>query len=50
MTSFVMLQPVVLDLLNVGRRYALMETEIARLNQQTASLQGKVQLPPFLHS
>ena len=34
-------QPVMRNLLDIGRRYAAMEAEIARLNQQSAELQGK---------
>ena len=39
-----LLQPVTRELLDIGRRYAAMEAEVARLSQQSAELQGK---PPL---
>ena len=44
----VLLQPVVRELLDVGRRYAFMEAEVARLSQQTAGLQGELTFSFFL--
>ena len=34
-------QPITRDLLDIGRRYAAMEAEVARLSQQSAELQGR---------
>ena len=45
---FVLSQPVARELLDIGRRYAAMEAEVARLSQQSAELQGKPPLFPLL--